>query len=395
MRAGLYLGLVQWLFAATWTIYVAFLPQLAAAAGIERKYVIWLLLLDQLLFAVMDLAMGVAADKVAAGMRRLSGWIVMITAISCIAFLLLPQIGGSAVLFTALVIIWSITSSVLRAPPMVLLSKYAPPAATPWLAQLALLGLGVAGAFAPLLTTSLRGLDPRAPFAVASIGLLVAVLGLKWCERALADNAAQPAAATPANEARAWGAGLVTAVALLALGFQIHTSLNSAPAYARLATPDLMGWLMPLFWVGFSLAIVCVSWLARRLTAARVLVFGALLGAAALAVAGWATQLPLLIAAQLAAGIAWALVVGCAVPAAMAAGRTGREGRNTGLVFSMLAVAAFVRLSLVAAELNKTPEATIVLVWLPALLWVAGAVLCAFAAWRADRRAGEPAPQAL
>lgn len=219
MRAGLYLGLVQWLFAATWTIYVAFLPQLAAAAGIERKYVIWLLLLDQLLFAVMDLAMGVAADKVAAGMRRLSGWIVMITAISCIAFLLLPQIGGSAVLFTALVIIWSITSSVLRAPPMVLLSKYAPPAATPRLAQLALLGLGVAGAFAPLLTTSLRGLDPRAPFAVASIGLLIAVLGLKWCERALADNAAQPAAATPANEARAWGAGLVTAVALLALGF--------------------------------------------------------------------------------------------------------------------------------------------------------------------------------
>jgi len=135
--------------------------------------------------------------------------------------------------------------------------------------------------------------------------------------------------------------------------------------------------------------------LTRRVGAGRVLVFGALLGAVALSGVGWARQLPLLVAAQLLAGAAWALVVGCAVPAAMAAGRTGREGRNTGLVFSALAVAAFLRLSLVATEINKTPEAAVLLVWLPALLWVAGAVLCAFAAWRADRRARDAVPQAL
>jgi MFS family permease len=394
MRAGLYLGLVQWLFAATWTIYVAFLPQLAAGASIDRKWVIWLLMLDQLLFAVMDLAMGVAADKVAAGMRRLSGWIVMITAASCMAFLLLPQ-TGSAALLLVLVVIWSVTSSVLRAPPMVLLSKYAPPAATPWLAQLSLLGLGLAGAFAPLLTTSLRGLDPRAPFALASIGLLIAVLGLRWAERVLDTGSAFAKPPSAGNEARAWGAGLVTAVAMLAVGFQIHTGLNSTPAYQRLGTPELMGYLMPLFWVGFTVAIVLVGALVRRIGAGRVLVFGALFGAVALAGVGWARQLPLLVAAQLAAGAAWALVVGCAVPAAMAAGRTGREGRNTGLVFSALAVAAFLRLSLVATEINKTPEASVVLVWLPALLWVAGAVLCAFAAWRAEKQARVAVPQAL
>ncbi len=83
MGAGLYLGLVQWVFALTWTLYVAFLPQLAAGAGIERKWVIWLLLFDQLLFTLMDLALGLAADRVAAGMRRLSGPIVMVTAVSC------------------------------------------------------------------------------------------------------------------------------------------------------------------------------------------------------------------------------------------------------------------------------------------------------------------------
>jgi len=57
MPAGLILGLVQWLFALTWTIYVVFLPQMAASAGIERKWVIWLLLLDQALFALMDLGL--------------------------------------------------------------------------------------------------------------------------------------------------------------------------------------------------------------------------------------------------------------------------------------------------------------------------------------------------
>ncbi len=42
MRTGLYLALVQLLFTVTWTIYVAFLPQLAAA-GIPKERVLWIL----------------------------------------------------------------------------------------------------------------------------------------------------------------------------------------------------------------------------------------------------------------------------------------------------------------------------------------------------------------
>ena len=34
---GLYLGVVQFFFAATWIVYVIYLPQLVAQAGIGRR----------------------------------------------------------------------------------------------------------------------------------------------------------------------------------------------------------------------------------------------------------------------------------------------------------------------------------------------------------------------
>jgi MFS family permease len=382
MGAGLYLGLVQWLFALTWTIYVAFLPQLAAGAGIERKWVIWLLLLDQALFVLMDLALGVAADRVAAGMRRLSGAIVLVSAVSCLAFLLLPY-SASPMLLTALVVVWALTSSALRAPPMVLIAKYAPPPAAPRLAQLSMVGLGIAGACSPALTSALRGVDPRLPFALASVGLLVAVAGLRWCERHLGELPAAGGKQADSANAAVWGGGLVLVMVLLALGFQIHTSLNSVPAYLRLNGVVGLDVLLGLFWIAFGLAMAGASRLLARVGAPRLLLGAMVLGATALAGVYLANRLGGLIAAQLVAGAAWALVLACALPAAIAAGRSGREGRNTGLVFSMLALAALLRLGLVASELNKMPEAAQVLPWLPAALWAAAALLCAFGAGRA------------
>ena len=90
MRTGLYLALVQLLFTVTWTIYVAFLPQLAAAAGIPKERVLWILMLDQAIFILMDFAIGIAADRVSAAMRRISTLLIVITAVSAAAFMLLP-----------------------------------------------------------------------------------------------------------------------------------------------------------------------------------------------------------------------------------------------------------------------------------------------------------------
>jgi hypothetical protein len=209
------------------------------------------------------------------------------------------------------------------------------------------------------------------------------VAGLRWCERHLGELPAAGDKQVDSANAAVWGGGLVLMMVLLAFGFQIHTSLNSVPAYLRLNGAAGLDVLLGLFWIAFGLAMAGASRLLARVGAPRLLLVAMVLGAAALAGVYLADRLGGLIAAQLVAGAAWALVLACALPAAIAAGRSGKEGRNTGLVFSMLALAALLRLGLVAGELNKMPEAAQVLPWLPAALWAAAALLCAFGAGRA------------
>src|SRR5262249_10444334 len=181
-RIGVFLAVVQLLFTTTWTVYALFLPALAARVGIAPGDVPWILLLDQAIFVGTDLAMGVAADRVVRAVGRL-GWIVLaVTLLSCAAFLLLPLVAepGAAAPFLVLAIFWAASSSALRAPMMVLIGKYAERPAQPGLVALSLLGLGIAGALAPVLTMVLRDWDPRIPFVASSVSLALATAGVLW-----------------------------------------------------------------------------------------------------------------------------------------------------------------------------------------------------------------------
>ena len=55
-RYGWYLAALQFFFALSWTVYVIYLPKLAAAAGIAPKAMILVLMLDQAIFTVCDFA---------------------------------------------------------------------------------------------------------------------------------------------------------------------------------------------------------------------------------------------------------------------------------------------------------------------------------------------------
>ena len=59
--------------------------------------------------------------------------------------------ADGAMTFCALVVVWAITSSALRAPPLMLLGKYAARPAIQNLDSLAMLGIGIAGAVSPYL----------------------------------------------------------------------------------------------------------------------------------------------------------------------------------------------------------------------------------------------------
>ena len=404
MRTGLYLALVQLLFTVTWTIYVAFLPQLAQAAGIPKERVLWILMLDQAIFIAMDLALGIGADRVVAAMKRVSTLMIAITVVSAAAFVLLPLAGASAGLLLALTVIWAITSSALRAPPMAMFSKYVRAEAAPRFVFLSLLGIGIAGAIAPWLTGQLRGMSPLLPFLLAGVGLVAAVLAMGWCERRLAAGStagegnttgsgprsdagatsaiagAAPgtahASAAPPAPATGGAAGLFAAVLLLALGFQIHGFINAAPSYLRFAKAPDLEWLMGLFWVGFSVCVMLPgSGAFERARPAHMLIAGTTLGALAFAAMPLATGLAALIAAQVCAGAAWGLITGYALTAALDAGRTGREGRFTGLVFALLAGAALTRFLIVVSGWHTASVMQPLLAWLPSVAWAAALVM--------------------
>ena len=128
-RTGVYLAVLQLVFTLGWTTYVIYLPKLCAEVGIAPSAVILILMLDQAIFTITDTAMGIAADRIAPFVGRLGVFVGVLTAISCAAFVALPFVAGTGpgaqVWFIGLILIWVVTSSALRAPPLTLLGKYA------------------------------------------------------------------------------------------------------------------------------------------------------------------------------------------------------------------------------------------------------------------------------
>jgi MFS family permease len=169
------------------------------------------------------------------------------------------------------------------------------------------------------------------------------------------------------------------ALLLLALGFQVHFSLNSAPQYLRFAAASGLPWLMPVFWIGFNVLMFPAAAVARRFGNARTMVLAGAVGALAALAAMLATNLPFLVAAHFLAGGAWGAASVAAYSAAIAFGRTGREGRFLGTLFAMLAIAAFVRIGAVASGAIGDPALRALLPWLPQSAWLLAALLLAFA----------------
>jgi hypothetical protein len=377
---ALYLGVVQFLFALTWTVYVIYLPALAEQAGIGKGAVLAILMLDQAIFAVCDAAMGAYADRAARVHGRLARIVLALTVVSCAAFLLLPYVArqASPVLFLAAIVVWSATSSALRAPPLALLGKHAAAPSHAWLAALVLLGIGIAAAVSPYLALKLRGLDPRLPFALSSLALAAATLGILAAERRLAPAgaAAPPATARPDAGALAFLGGVL----LLGFGQQLHFAVNSAPQYLRVAPAAELPWLMPTFWVGFNLLMLPAAALTKRFGGVAVMTVAGVIGSIALGVAAHATSRDVLVVAQFAAGGMWGCVLMSATAAALGIGHTGREGTLLGGLFALLAVAAFARMGVVAGGLPDQAGLAGLVTWAPVAAWLVAAGLLAVAA---------------
>jgi hypothetical protein len=385
LALGLTVAAAQLALALSWTVYVVFLPTLAQQAGLPQSTVILLLMLDQLAFVLADYACGVASDRVLDLQARLGPWLVGVTLVSAAAFVSLPVLAprGSPALMIAVTLLWTVTSSVLRAPPMNLIGRHARRPAQPAMVALAMLGLGLAAALAPWLAPVLKGQDARLPFIVASLGVCAAALAMAAAERLARRQ--RPAAASASRPAGApvdprWPR-LLAAALLAALSFQLHTSLNAAVQFRRFVPAEALVLWLPVFWAGFNLALWPAMKLAPRLGELRFVAAAALLAVVAVVVGAVAPTLALLAAAQAVAGMAWAAMLAGGFMAALAMGHVGREGRFSGALSSSLAGAALVRLALVAsggAAVLRADGAA----WadaLPALLWAVSAGLLMWA----------------
>ncbi len=233
---------VQFMLAVTWTLYVAFLPALAAQAGLPAAQVAWILLMDQAIFVLMDCALGVAADRVADATRRLGAWILAATVVSAVAFVLLAR-SASPPMLLALTACWAATSSALRAPPMVIIARRLQASAPAFLVGCSLLGVGLASALGPCSRSGCAA-SAGIAFSCGKRGLVAAVIALQWAER--------QAGATPVTPAQTGHGGgvvmawlMLAAVFLLALGFQIHSAMNSTPAYLKFVKPTELVRVMP------------------------------------------------------------------------------------------------------------------------------------------------------
>lgn len=403
---------VQLCFTLGWTVYVIFLPALLTRAGIDASWLPWILIVDQLLFAAADLACGIWMDRSVQFFRKVATWLTALVLLSCAGFAALPFLAQSlpAWFFVCALLGWVLCSSVLRVPPLAMLGKFAVPSQpetlhTPVAAYL--FGLGIAGAIAPYLTVLLKNRDPLLPFIVASVALAMATLVLK---RALvrAGTASSHAAGSgtiatrtatlmPPTARSAIARPLLIAIALFALGMQIHSGVNSAKLFTKAAPGVPLEWLMPLFWAGFSVAMFPVSvWLTRHaqcdtqsvVPPTQILWLAGALGGAAFVVCAMQPTLPLLIALQIIAGAMWAAVLLAAITSATMIGRTGREGGWIGATMALLAMATVGRIALVLAIAPGTSSDTgrwiaDAMPWLSGGAWLlAAAVLMAFAARR-------------
>ena len=372
-RSALALAGVQFLFTLGWTVYAIFLPELLKGAGIAASWLPWLLMADQLIFAAMDIAFGMVADRMADGYRKLAHLLLWLTTVSAGAFLLLPLLGSvSPGLLLAVLAIWVVSASVVRAPTLVLLAKRAKAAQQGSLVAYYAGGMALASALSPFLGLALKGADPRLPFAVSALSLLVAVFVL------LRVSGSQPPEtekdAPPPLPFAAY-LPLLLVLGLATFAFQLHAFVNAGPLYLALVGKENLPWLMPLLWLGFFAALLGVGRLVKRFGALGVAAAGILLTALASYAAVAVNALEPLILLQMLAGAGWALAFAGLMERATADGTRGAEGVFMGSFFAVSALSSLARIGFATQYL---PALKGIQFALPAALLLAAGLLAVF-----------------
>src|SRR5205085_7292876 len=147
----------------------------------------------------------------------------------------------------------------------------------------------------------------------SSVVLFVTALALSRVERDARQAQPDPAQAAPAKPLGAVPVAFIAAMVILALGYQLHFAINSGPFFLRFAKPADLEWLLPVFWIGFNIAMFPASIVVKHRGGLIVMGVAGVLGAVAVVGAEMAGSLDVLVAAQFLAGAAWGCMLMSAV----------------------------------------------------------------------------------
>ncbi len=175
-------------------------------------------------------------------------------------------------------------------------------------------------------------------------------------------------------------AGWIAALALcLALGFQAQI-LALPMQIARFAGAGELDYFMPVFWIGFCVAMWPAALLCRDDRLRRTLAWAALVGALASAAAAVASAGAVLVSAHLIAGAAWGVLFTGLLTIVFQHRGEGRVGEAAGIVFGAIAATAALRIAAVALGWPKAEGTATIVAWAGTIGWLGAAAYLLLAA---------------
>jgi len=170
-------------------------------------------------------------------------------------------------------------------------------------------------------------------------------------------------------------------VALAAMGFQTHANLNAAPRYLQDSSATELPWLLPIFWLGFHIALTQAGRIARATSSLAAFTLGCSLSAGGALISYALPGLTPAAVGQFTAGIGWGFALSAAfgLVGQIRANRA-REGSLIGVLFAVLALATFLRLGVNASGLAHSPSWQAWLPTFPVLAWVIVALIAGLVA---------------
>jgi Na+/melibiose symporter-like transporter len=374
------LAAVQGAITLMWVIYNLYLKQLLTQFGFPETIVTGVLIIENLLAAVVEPAVGSSSDRFQRTVGSRFPFIAFGAVWASALFIAIPAIvilGGNWQvtlhwILPVAVITWALAMTFVRSPALSLLGRYAFATKLPQAASILTLVGAVTGAMAPLANQFILQLGSAVTFTIGSLVLLGATAVLRFVDpptatAPLAEDASFKWNALLSRLALVMGAGVG-----IAIGFR--SMMQTFPQILKAQVPAANANLvLACIFIGIALTAIPSGTLATRIGNTKAMLLG--LGTIALLLVLLLFVKQAWVAGLLAftLGAAFSLVSNGTIPFALSMVPSTKAGLGTGIFFGGGAVG----LSIFFSAFSQLSPAIGTIVGAAAFLFAGGCILLA------------------